>query len=685
MALNLQDLEDFAEGRGAGAFSPQQGSMLPAAAPTRQGGLPLGMAPSTIAAPVTSASFGPPLPAMPMPTGTPPGMPPGLPPGPPPGLPLAPPPPPGLPGMPLGSPGMQLGGQQPSMALMLQQALAQANTPRQWGQGEGIGNVLQSIGAGLQGQKPTWMGQEAEEMERRQKAMQIGLQMRQLDQQDTYQQAQMKQMGMQTKLLGAQAYEHGAKVLDWLGERIDDKDLSPEQRAKIIASASPMLSEMFSAGAAGDPDREALARDPAFIESLLTAGGSKAKNFLAGYPLLDANGQRVVGSLVKAKKYDEAIKVAKELSNDAAATTVNGLVPQWQRVVENNPRLLEAIQSGKHRVTLNDALDVVKATPEQRAAVDLWMRNQKPEYVDSILGSAGIESPFAEEARRKEFGKARASAQGKESTIGGQTDIAATRATTEKTIVDTKLAPYKTIPGQGGAMTYIDVGGRGPAVPGAGGGIPVGPVPNTPTTQGATAGQLSTTPGTQLSPNVSIVARTPLPGMSVEAAKDIRVQEGVSRDLRLLYRLTEGGGLNSYIGPTLTGARATEWWKKNAPEMLAGGKVPDALAVMDSVEANLKNLKIRDVTGAAVRIDEEPRILAEVPDRTRDKPEVYRAKLAYQIEVQKIISQRTKALLGPDGLLRLDVDADEVARRFPLPGSNQNVDLSGGVHRGNFK
>jgi hypothetical protein len=179
--------------------------------------------------------------------------------------------------------------------------------------------------------------------------------------------------------------------------------------------------------------------------------------------------------------------------------------------------------------------------------------------------------------------------------------------------------------------------------------------------------------------------------MTPEAARDIRQQESVSRDLRLLDRIVKTGDVNNYIGPSLTGARAVEWWKKNMPEMLAGGKVPDALAVMDSAESNLKNLRIRDITGAAVRESEEPRILAEVPDRTRDKPEVYRAKLAYQIQVQRIIEQRTKELLGPDGRLRTDVDANDVARRFPLPTygdqstSGQNIDMGGVQLRGNFR
>lgn len=230
-------------------------------------------------------------------------------------------------------------------------------------------------------------------------------------------------------------------------------------------------------------------------------------------------------------------------------------------------------------------------------------------------------------------------------TAQGAATLASTQAGTKKTQVETAMAPYKTIPGQGGALVKVPLDGQ-----------PAGTA-----MQGATPGQQS-----KVSGNVQVVAETPSPGLQDTTAKDIAEGEQQIGALGRIGSILKTGSVDQFIGPLLTGARWNEWATKNLPESLVG-KVPNALSALDFAEGQFHNFRIRAITGAAVRETEEPRILVETPDRKRDKPEVYRAKFEQSLENMRVLNARLKELVGPDGRMKIGVNPEDVAARHPLP------------------
>lgn len=151
-------------------------------------------------------------------------------------------------------------------------------------------------------------------------------------------------------------------------------------------------------------------------------------------------------------------------------------------------------------------------------------------------------------------------------------------------------------------------------------------------------------------------------------AETLQMVTGVEEQLKALTRVGEiltGGTADQFIGPTFTGARIVEWAKKNLPESFVG-QVPDELAILDQAEATIRNIHIRARTGAAVRETEEPRLTAEIPDRTRDKPEVYRQKYRQSVKTSQALLERLRALSGPRGREYL-ANPEKLTRDIPLP------------------
>ena len=85
-----------------------------------------------------------------------------------------------------------LGGAAPDAMSLLRQQLAGIDQPRQWGRGEGIGNILQSIGAGFMGQQPAYIQQDQELAQRKQKSLQIEMMLQQMQQQTQAQQSKAR-------------------------------------------------------------------------------------------------------------------------------------------------------------------------------------------------------------------------------------------------------------------------------------------------------------------------------------------------------------------------------------------------------------------------------------------------------------------------------------------------------------
>ena len=121
-----------------------------------------------------------------------------------------------------------------------------------------------------------------------------------------------------------------------------------------------------------------------------------------------------------------------------------------------------------------------------------------------------------------------------------------------------------------------------------------------------------------------------------------------------------------YIGPMLTGAPTREWAKRNLPEHLAG-KVPEALTDLGLFEASYGNLLIRARSGSAVSEAEEARNRKEIPDRRRDKPEVYLRKVQHAVQIADAIQRRTSRLAAVGGRAALASDVMRIWNDIPLP------------------
>ena len=538
----------------------------------------------------------PPLPD-PQVSGTPSGMPPGLPPAPE-GLPFSPGP---APRQPVGM----------DLTAMVRQQLMQPPPPRQWGQTEGIGNILQSIGSGMMGQVPNWQAREQAANEQQQRGMQMALQLQQIEQSGQH-------MDQQNRLLAQQAQEYGWKTMDRVSKFYPF--VPDEQKESFLNEWRGVIKDQFTTGLKGDPAGSSLASNDRFIDHMITSGQEKGQAFVSSYPFLPPAQKTLVAQMAQDDP-KKAMDTAKELAKQAILPILSSVGERVNAWRTRNPKF------DNQNITLDDALTAAGASPRERQAVDWWMSDEKQETITSTLRRFGVTAPSTiakvEEAEATELIK--------QGTPGGQATIESSRASAAKTRAEIPFVGVRQVPGQGGMLVQL--------APGAGGGAATDP---------------------------KVLQRTELPGLTVNAAQEINTQERISARLRSVVKLTKTGDLDNYIGPALTGARFNEWGKKNLPDWLVG-KVPNGLALLDQVESDLKNLQIRDITKASVRESEEPRILATVPNRLLDKPEMYRAKLMHQVEVQKVIELRTKDLLGPDGRMKTNVDPEDVARRYPMP------------------
>ena len=156
--------------------------------------------------------------------------------------------------------------------------------------------------------------------------------------------------------------------------------------------------------------------------------------------------------------------------------------------------------------------------------------------------------------------------------------------------------------------------------------------------------------------------------MSPEAAKQVTVLEQSLAKLEQLNALVKTGDVDRYMGPTSSRPFKAfgEWAVKNLPSAIMG-TIPEGLSDLEQASAIVKNIQIYTRTGAAVRETEEPRLLAEVPDKGRDKPEAFKRKLTQSIANARVLIKRYAELTGPDGRLKAGADPDAVARQFPLP------------------
>jgi len=294
------------------------------------------------------------------------------------------------------------------------------------------------------------------------------------------------------------------------------------------------------------------------------------------------------------------------------------------------------LRSMSQPVSLEQVAPYLDLTPREQNA----LKGIDPQI---FLGSNIVPPTFAAKAGEAAMVKG-AEVGAMEQTQTGQADIAAKQAATRK-------AGFMTVPGQGGAVIQL---------PGAGGpaGAPVaGPQ------QGLTPQS-----GLQTAPGVGVLAQSPGPGMSPEAANQlIRAEEKLSA-LEHISTLMSDKDVDQYLGPALSRKFGwgvfKEYLQKKAPSFMS--KVPDILSDLDQLGAIVGNITIITRTGAAVRETEEPRLKSEIPDRNRDKPEAFRRKLANTLHNARMLVRRYRELVGPDGRVKANVDVEAVRDKYAL-------------------
>lgn len=514
----------------------------------------------------------------------------------------------------LGSPGIGTPGQaRPALAPVEVQGQDLGHMGR-------IGRILQSFGSGMQGQLAPWQQIQMAEQDR-------ALKQQQLAQQQQMQQAQIPHLQAQTLAAGVSLLEPLQGML---------ANVPEEKRGAILDAIAPSLASIFQSGAP-DPTTKQFA-DAGFIRSMLETAGGGYREFLDAYPFLDEKQKQALLPLIRAKNYEKALKTAGELSTQNREAIVLGLGQRLQRTPKPSGGLW----------TLGDALTAVQATPLERAAVQMFLKTEKPDAVNAIFDSLGVVSPLIS----VKGAEAQATALGQESTPGGKAKIAETKASTVLKGQEAIGAGVKTVPGQGGALITlpgtIAAGVTGGGVVGTGG-----------TGQPAMAG-LQTPPG------VGILAQTPGAPMQPQAAADIAKTEEIVRTLKRIGTYEKDKTLYPYIGPISTRPMGalTEAIQTKTP---FGGTLPPRVADLQQGAGQLANYTIQNITGAAVRETEEPRILREVPDLKRDKPEIFWQKYHQTLQTNEVLLARKKAMLGPDGRQRADVNPDDVAAQYPLP------------------
>ncbi len=493
--------------------------------------------------------------------------------------------------------------------------------PAPWSTVGGIGNILQSFGAGTQGRTPDWMILDAQQRQQAVQQYDLALKLQEAQRQQQVTAATIPHIQSQTQLYQQQAQKAALETLDHARLIVGDPTLTDEQRSQYIESLTPMLSRQLSAASAGDPTAQRMAGDPDFIKAILRGGASAIDSFMASYPLLNANDRATVGQYVLARNYDKAIEVATTLSTQNRDQI---LAPLGQRVL----RYLEsraAAAPGKPQppLTIDDALTLVGASKIERAAVDHMMTHGKADEVSAMLARYGIASPYTQAKAQEKYTTELAGEQ----TPGGQAKIAETQAGTRLKQAQTAKEPYMQVPGQGGAVIQL---------PGVGG----------PTSPAGPAG--------------GVIYQAPYGPASPQVAQQLTQAEIALNSARNLQTLTKNGAMDRYIGPNAGRLRAE--WAARGP-----GQGDPRLGQMQQFEGELRSQVDRATEQGSVRPVEKQDLMKISPDHTTDKPAPYQAKLDYLVRVLEVVNQRNHELLTPDGQRRIGVNPEDVYRRYPLP------------------
>ena len=388
------------------------------------------------------------------------------------------------------------------------------------------------------------------------------------------------------------------KIMGEVG-KMASLESDPEKRKKLYSVFSPVISGMMTRGRqnGGEWNLSSAEGVSSLLETIATSG-LDPETMLTAYPLMmNPNERKAYASLLK-----QDLPKAEEFAKSRSEARLNELNSKFATEMRN---LSPAALAANKIHTIDDAVDlfVSKLPQAQGAAYKIALQRTDPKVLDQLATQIGVMGP-------SQVGKA------KSIQIEAAAELLTQQGQQKSELAAAQIADLQTpkVIAQAAPETGIFVQAKGKE----GGLKEVKPALKAEKTLGP------------------------------EAARMVTGLEAQVQALNRIDTLLASGTADKFLGPLFTGARFKEWAVKNLPQEWVG-MVPDELALLDMAEFTVKNIHVQARTGAAVRETEEPRLFAEVPDRFRDKPEVYRTKLREAVANSNVLLKRMRLLFGPEG------------------------------------
>jgi len=149
-------------------------------------------------------------------------------------------------------------------------------------------------------------------------------------------------------------------------------------------------------------------------------------------------------------------------------------------------------------------------------------------------------------------------------------------------------------------------------------------------------------------------ARVALQPMPADSARLLVSSEMAAKDLggALTLWQTKRDTISPFVGPMLTGAPLREGVGRNLPPKIAGSlgmTIPKEVVAIDQKVDTARNMYALAQSGQAVTPGEFTRLMQQLPDRTRDNPDVFDVKLRAMVQNSQVLAQRMQSLMAPGG------------------------------------
>lgn len=403
---------------------------------------------------------------------------------------------------------------------------------------------------------------------------------------------------MQMKKIQHETTIDGLKLMGEVG-KLASLETDPAKRQTIYKAYTPIISDMMArAGQNWGPMNLSSAEGVGSLMEIIATSGLDPETMLAAYPMMmNPNERKAYAALLK-----QDLGKAEEFAKSRSEARLNEVNTKFAGAM----RQLTPEQKQQLGITdIHGAIDWFGQTlpPAQRAAHKIALQRTDPKVLDQLAAQIGVIGP----GQVQKAGDIKVKAAAELQTPQGQ-------AALEKIAAEiADLQTPKVIP-QAAPETGLFVMPKGKSA----------------------------------KPEEFKAAVPKQKAVSPEAAKLVSGLEEQVRALGQVNQALKSGTAEKFVGPLLTGARFTEWAVKNLPKEWVG-LVPDELALLDMAEFTIKNIHIQSRTGAAMSETETPRLMAEVPDRSRDKIESYRIKLRQaEVNATRLLA-RLRVLFSPEG------------------------------------